>query len=302
MIRLGVMGHGGRISGVIKHCLRAVDPDVRVVGIVDPNEAGARSRLAECDQKDVRFFKTVDEMVRQAKPDGLAVGTRCNLHSPYGIEAAKYDLPLFLEKPVAVSMPQAVALERAFQKSKCQVVVSFPLRVSPLCMLTRQYIEEGAIGSPEHILGTNYVPYGMGYWDGGYRNYTITQGLFLQKATHDFDYMCYLMGSSVVRIAAMWTLQRVFGGKKAPGLVCSKCKEAETCLESPENRKHNGSGGTLNDHPCTFSIDCGTPKTGTNEDSSSALVDTGSVNMRAGYIDSRAPRSLAKPKLNTARK
>ena len=273
MIRLGVMGHGGRISGVIKHCLRAVDPDVRVVGIVDPNEAGARSRLAECDQKDVRFFRTVDEMVRQAKPDGLAVGTRCNLHSPYGVEAAKYDLPLFLEKPVAVSMPQAVALERAFEKSKCQAVVSFPLRVSPLCMLTRQYIEEGAIGSPEHILGVNYVPYGTGYWDGGYRNYKITQGLFLQKATHDFDYMCYLMGSSVVRIAAMWTLQRVFGGKKAPGLVCSKCKEAETCLESPENRKHNGSGGTLNDHPCTFSIDCGTVETGTNEDSSSALVE-----------------------------
>jgi len=273
MIRLGVMGHGGRISGVIKHCLRAVDPEVRVVGIVDPNEAGARSRLAECDQKDVRFFKTVKDMVREARPGALAVGTRCNLHSPYGVEAAKYDLPLFLEKPVAVSMPQAVALERAFEKSKCQAVVSFPLRVSPLCMVTRKYIEEGAIGSPEHILGVNYVPYGTGYWDGGYRNYTITQGLFLQKATHDFDYMDYLMGSTVVRIAAMWTLQRVFGGKKAAGLVCSKCKEAETCLESPENRKRNGSGGTLADHPCTFSIDCGTPETGTNEDSSSALVE-----------------------------
>ena len=32
MIRLGVMGHGNRISSVIKHCLRAVEPEVRVVG------------------------------------------------------------------------------------------------------------------------------------------------------------------------------------------------------------------------------------------------------------------------------
>ncbi|MBM4086329.1 MAG: gfo/Idh/MocA family oxidoreductase, partial [Planctomycetes bacterium] len=46
MIRLGVIGHGNRISGVIKHCLRQVEPGVRVVGIVDPDEKGARSRLA----------------------------------------------------------------------------------------------------------------------------------------------------------------------------------------------------------------------------------------------------------------
>ncbi|MEW6357460.1 MAG: Gfo/Idh/MocA family oxidoreductase [Planctomycetota bacterium] len=273
MIRLGVMGHGGRISGMIKSVFRQVAPDLRVVGVVDPDEPGARSRLAECDQKDAVFYKNVKEMVRGAKPDALAVGTRCHLHSPYGVEAAKYDLPLFLEKPVAISMKQAVDLERAFEKSRCEVVVSFPLRVSPLCILTRQYIEDGAVGSPEHILGVNYVPYGMGYFDGGYRNFKITQGLFLQKATHDFDYMSYLMGSNIVRVAAMWTLGRVFGGKKASGLVCSKCKEAETCLESPENRKRNASGGTQSDHPCTFGIDCGTPKTGMNEDSSSAVLE-----------------------------
>ena len=34
----------------------------------------------------------------------------------------------------------------------------------------------------------------------------------------------------------------------------------------------------------------------------SAAVVTGKVNMRAGYIDWRAARSPAKPKLNTARK
>jgi predicted dehydrogenase len=273
MIRLGVLGHGNRISGVIKHCLRAVDPDVRVVGIVDPDEKGARSRLAEPDQKDVRFYPSTKELVAGAKLDALAVGTRCHLHAPYAIEAAKYDLPLFLEKPVAINMKQATDLERAFEKSKCPVVVSFPLRVSPLCVLARQYIEEGAVGSPEHVMAVNYVPYGTCYFDAGYRNYKITQGLFLQKATHDFDYLMYLMGSSIVRVAAMWNLGRIFGGKKPAGLVCSKCKEAETCLESPQNRKRNGSGGALRDHPCLFGVDVGSPKTGMNEDSSSALME-----------------------------
>lgn len=274
MIRLGVVGHGNRISSVIKDILRAVDPDIRVAGIVDPDEGGARSRLADCDRDGVKFYKSLPEMIRKAEPDALAIGTRCNLHGPYAVQAARYDLPLYLEKPVAVSMKQALALEKAFEKSKCEVVVSFPLRVSPLCRMARRLIgEEGAVGAPEHILAVNYVTYGTCYWEEGYRNFGITQGLFLQKATHDFDYMSFLMDSSIVRVGAMANYGRVFGGKKRAGLACSKCREQETCLESPRNRKRNGSGGSTADHPCDFSVDCGSPKTGMNEDCSSALVE-----------------------------
>ncbi len=273
MIRLGVAGYGGRIHGLINSVFRQVEPDLRVVAIIDPDQTGVRQRLAECDQQDVVFHKDLDTMVRQANLDALAIGTRCNLHTPYAIKAAKYDLPLYLEKPVAISMRQATALERAFSKTRCQVVVSFPLRVSPLCILARDYIEQGAIGSPVHIAATNYVPYGTAYWEAEYRNFEITQGLFLQKATHDFDYMAYLMGSSIVRVAAMATWDQVFGGDRAAGLVCSQCQEQETCLESPRNRRRNQTSGSHEDHPCVYSVDCGSPETGRNEDCSSALVE-----------------------------
>lgn len=273
MTRLGVIGGGKRVSGMIAHVFRKIDPDLRVVGLVDPDEAGARSRLEECDRADAKFYPDIKSLLRGAKPDALVIGTRCHLHAPYAIKAAAYDIPLFLEKPVANSMAQARALEKAFLKSKCPVVVSFPLRVSPLCALARRQIEEGAIGRPEHILGVNYVPYGVGYFDHAYREYAITQGLFLQKATHDFDYLAYLMGAPIVRVSAMACRGRVFGGRKRAGLTCSRCPDAGTCLESPANRKRNGSGGDLNDHLCTFGRDIGTPETGMNEDSSSALLE-----------------------------
>jgi predicted dehydrogenase len=273
VIRLGVIGYGGRIHGVINHCLRAVEPDIRVVGIVDPDEAGVKKRLAACDRQDVTFYDSLQALVRGCKPDALAIGTRCNLHAPYAIEAAKYDLPLFLEKPVAISVEQATALERAFANTSCEVVVSFPLRVSPLCRLARSYVQEGAVGEPVHIAATNYVPYGTVYWEHPYRNWEITQGLFIQKATHDLDYMSYLMGGPIVRVAAMATWQHVFGGDKPSGLVCSACVEQEACLESPQNRRRNGTSGTHEDHPCLYSVDCGSVETGTNEDCSSALIE-----------------------------
>ena len=273
MIRLGVIGCGSRISGMISGPFREVEPDIRVVGVVDPDEENARSRLAECDRKDVVFYPDPAAMIKGAKLDALAIGTRCNLHAPYAVDVAKYDIPLFLEKPVATSMDQALALEQAFEDSKCEVIVSFPLRVSPLCLLAREFIEQGAVGSPEHILGVNYVPYATCYWEFGYRDYEVTQGLFLQKATHDFDYMSFLMDASIVRVAATYTRGRIFGGNKPAGLMCSKCDEADTCLESPENRKRNGSGGVIADHLCVFGSDCGSPETGINEDSSSAIFE-----------------------------
>ena len=274
MIRLGVIGYGSRIHGVIHHNLRRLDPQVRVVGVVDPDENGVRQRLAECDRDDVVFYKDLDHMMRQGKIDALAIGTRCNLHTPYAVKAAQYDVPLYLEKPVSVSMRQATALERAFAKSKCQVVVSFPLRVSPLCELARQYIQEGAVGQPVHIAVSNYVPYGTTYWEAGYRNFEITQGLFLQKATHDFDYMMYLMNEPIVRISAMGTYGHVFGGDKKADLFCSQCDEQLTCLESPQNRAANQTDGARGDHRCLFGVDCGSPQEGTlNEDCSSALVE-----------------------------
>lgn len=273
MVRFGVVGYGGRAHSLINNVFRDVEPGMKIVGIVDPDEKKVRSRLADADKADVVFYKNLDELVRKGKLDALMIGTRCNLHTPMAIKAAKYDIPLYLEKPVAVSMRQAVALERAFEKSKCEVVVSFPLRVSPLCVRAKEIIDGGALGSCEHVSAVNYVNYGTVYWDEGYRDYDVTQGLFLQKAVHDLDYISYLMGSPIVRVGAMMTAGRVFGGKKKAGLWCSKCRESDRCLESPKNRKINGSGGILEDHMCTFGRDCGNTETGTNEDSSSCVFE-----------------------------
>ena len=111
------------------------------------------------------------------------------------------------------------------------------------------------------------------YWEDEYRNYQITQGLFVQKATHDFDYMSYLMGSPITRVAAMATWGKVFGGNKEAGLICSRCDEEDSCLESPQNRRRNGTSGTHKDHACVFSVDSGSQEDGCNEDCSSALLE-----------------------------
>jgi predicted dehydrogenase len=109
----------------------------------------------------------------------------------------------------------------------------------------------------------------FGQW---YRNYDQTGGLWLQKATHDFDCINLLAGSRPVGVAAMES-RRVYGGEKPHDLRCSACDETETCPESPKNLALRGDDGGMyqdsddtTDHWCAFSREI------ENHDAGSALI------------------------------
>lgn len=262
-MRLGVIGLGERLGYLLNEGFRRVAPDLRVVGVIDPNVAGASVSLTKQERKTAVFHDSVAELVRKTRPDALAIGTRCALHAQYAIDAAKTGLPVFLEKPVAVTMAQAVALEEAFAESASDAVVSFPLRVSPLLAQVLDLIAEGATGRVEHILGVNYVPYGDVYFSSWYRDFSTTQGLFLQKATHDFDYLSLLAGAPIVRVAAMASKGRVY-------------RDMRNFAEGVDAH---------------FREDIGMPESGMNEDSSSALIEfaSGAQGVYTQVFYSRGP-------------
>jgi predicted dehydrogenase len=184
------------------------------------------------------------------------------------IKVLERNLPLYLEKPVSTNMADLMALRDASLKAKSDVVVSFPLRVTPLVQMAKEIIESGKIGTVEHVQAWNNVPYGRDYYQSWYRDENETQGLFLQKATHDFDYINYLVGIQPKWVCAM-NSKRVYKGDHPAGLKCDDCDEWDSCLESPFHAhftKHEadnvGPSGLL----CGFAIDTG------NEDSGSAIV------------------------------
>lgn len=164
-------------------------------------------------------------------------------------------------------------LEQACREKQDRILVSFPLRATPLYERAKEILDSGRLGKVVHFNAVNYVSYGGVYFETAYRNFEVTQGLFLQKATHDFDYLCRILNSPIRRIAALWSRGQIFGGDKPEGLRCGECGEVETCMESPLNRMRGDSGGDLKSHLCPFSSRLGTPESGMNEDASSALIE-----------------------------
>ena len=44
-MKLGVIGCGSRICGFINNCLREIEPNLKLAGIVDPDPEGVKKRL-----------------------------------------------------------------------------------------------------------------------------------------------------------------------------------------------------------------------------------------------------------------
>lgn len=264
-IKLGAIGYGSRVSYMVESMLENT-PGAEITAITDIDETGVKKRLAESNicYDNIRFYNNEDEMLDNEILDGIFIGTRCSMHTQLAIKVLGRDIPLFLEKPVSTKIPDLKKLQESASTSKSPVVVSFPLRVTPLVQLAKEIIDSGKIGTVENVLAYCQVPYAAVYYHSWYRDENETNGLFLQKATHDFDYINYILGIKPVCICAMKSKQ-IFKGNKPAGLLCKDCDEFETCPESPKQMPTYG-GMMPHDGLCCFAVDTG------NEDSGSAII------------------------------
>jgi len=170
------------------------------------------------------------------------------------------------------------------------------LRVAPVFTKAAEIVRSGRLGTVNQIQALTNVTYGGHYFGGHYRDYDETGGLWLQKATHDFDYINVLMGSARAQQVAATATQAIYGGHKPHELTCSKCSETETCMESPHNIGLRGDAGGMNwggispgqpdDHWCAFSRDI------SNQDAGAALIryDDGT---HANYVQNFVTRRSA---------
>lgn len=263
MLKLGVIGYGIRIKAIIKLLLDS--GKVKLTAIADLRTGEISEELKKQGITDVHIYNDAEEMLKLEKLDGVCIGTRCSLHTHYAMLVAKYSIPLFLEKPVCTTYEDLDRL-KSIPHMNDKTVVSFPLRLSDVCAYVKSIVDSGKLGEITHVQAYNNVTYGRGYFHLWYRNDSETGGLFLQKSTHDLDYINYLLGDiKPVRVCAMESKQ-IYKGDKPAGLKCVDCDERETCRESDINVKKLNDSRRIGEY-CCFAVDTG------NHDSGSMLIE-----------------------------
>lgn len=269
MYKLGVIGLGTRIYDGVLPSFYDLSQDYCVTAVADINPEGIRERLQKKPRPgyapDMKIYMDADEMLAKEELDGVVIGTRCSLHTSMAIKVMEKNIPIFLEKPVATTFEELNRLNEAKKKYNPLVAVSFPLRYSEIAVMVKEVIDSGKIGNVLQVVAFNDVPYGRVYFHDWYRDENETGGLWLQKATHDFDYLNYILGKKAQNVYARYT-KKLFKGDMPAGLTCDACEKNKSCPESPfviRNKYHDKVRGEY----CCFAKDTG------NEDCGSAIVE-----------------------------
>lgn len=113
------------------HLAFALRPDVQVVGLADPDEAGRAKAAGEA--KAARTYADYREMLQQEKPDLVVVAPRWTAnHKDYLLAAAEVGAHGFMEKPIADSLADADAMVQAVEAKNLKWAIAFNFRVLPI--------------------------------------------------------------------------------------------------------------------------------------------------------------------------
>lgn len=128
------------------HVAFALRPDVEVVALADPDEAGRTKAAAEA--KAARTYADYREMLAKEKPDLVVVGPRfTGRHREYLLASAEVGAHGFMEKPLADNLADADAMVQAIEAKNLKWAMAFNFHVLPIIQHARKMVvEEGLIG------------------------------------------------------------------------------------------------------------------------------------------------------------
>ncbi len=179
-----------------------------VVGLCD-NNAQKATATAERFGLAVPTFTDYREMLDTVKPDFLHICTPHDLHCEMTCEALARDIHVYLEKPIAISLPEIDRLLKAERESRGRVCVSFQNRTIPTVRLLEQLIKEA---------GAVRCARGMVTWDRDERYYGQDDwhgirareggGLMINQAIHTLDLLLTLFGEEPITVQGQTALYR----------------------------------------------------------------------------------------------
>jgi len=123
-LRLGMAGlvHG-HASGFFNRYLKR--QDLQLVGIAEPDQAVASKYQQRFGLDRARLFTSVEQMLDRARPQAVVVFTDTFDHLRVVEACAARRIPVMMEKPLAVSLEHARAIERAARNADIPVMVNF---------------------------------------------------------------------------------------------------------------------------------------------------------------------------------
>ena len=148
-LRIGIIGTGGISGDHIKSYLN--QPDVELVAGCDLIPGKAEKKFAEYEVEGAKFFTDYKEMIDTVEMDAVSVCTYNRTHAECTIYALEHGINVLLEKPMTVTLDEAVAIRKAEKASGKLVSVGFQPRFDANMQMIKKIVESGELGRVYYV-------------------------------------------------------------------------------------------------------------------------------------------------------
>ncbi len=144
-LRLGVVGfHHGHVGGFLQHYLSRAD--IEIVGFAEPDRPLAESYTRRFKLDPAKVYSSVDELIEKGNPQAVVIYTNTFDHTAIVETCARHGVHVMMEKPLAVSFSDAVAMEKAGRDGKIKILVNYETSWYRSNHAAYDVLREGAIG------------------------------------------------------------------------------------------------------------------------------------------------------------
>jgi glucose-fructose oxidoreductase len=150
-LRVAVVGlEHGHVEGFLRSLPR--HGDVQLVGIADENPALFAKYKKEFGLADSLFFKSMANMIEVRHPQAVLVYTPISEHR-HAIEiAAQYGVSVMVEKPLTISLDDALAIRRTARHYNIQVLVNYETTWYTSNRAAYDALRNGSLGSLRRVV------------------------------------------------------------------------------------------------------------------------------------------------------
>lgn len=230
-IRVAVVGVSKRAGFWMIPALLKRD-DVEIVALCDLVAGKAEWAKTKYGMPDVPVFTSAVRMLRKVASDAVMVATTDAHHAEVVVPALKAGRYVFCEKPLDTTRAHCRAVVEADDKAGGRTMVGHNLRYAPVYVRIKELIATGVLGRVLTIQADEFYDGGRTYfrrWNGLRKE---GGGLWITKASHDFDLLAWLAGSRPIDVQAM-AAKTYYVPKPEAAAQCRNCALQPTCPDKP---------------------------------------------------------------------
>lgn len=191
---VGVIGLG-RMGQIYARNLARQVAQCRLVHVADVLPERARALAEELDVP--AWSADYRELLSSTKVEAVFVLSSTSTHREVVVAAAEAGKAIFCEKPIALNLEDTDQMIAAVERAGVMFQVGFMRRFDAGYLAASKQIEAGAIGTPVTFKSIGRDPFCP---DLEYARPSVSGGLILDMAIHDFDLGRWLMGDEVRRV------------------------------------------------------------------------------------------------------